>query len=70
MKNYISVNTKYFKSNQISKIANHNSRISDIDYLLNEEHQKYKNTNFVFGDGGSVVLDEDSKLGGGMTPKI
>lgn len=66
MKKFVSVNAKYFKASQSTKISKHNSRVSDIDYLLDEEDCKYKNTSTVFDDenGGSVNLEEGAGLGG------
>ena len=69
MKNFISVNAKYYKSSQISKISNHNSRESKIDYLLNEKDRKYDNKEIIYNSnsknssGGGINLDE-SNLGG------
>ena len=48
MKNYISVNAKYYKSNQITRISEHNSRESNIDYLLDEKDIEYKNQDIVY----------------------
>ncbi|MEA3498765.1 MAG: hypothetical protein U9R16_06895 [Campylobacterota bacterium] len=45
MTNYISVNAKYYKANQSSKLSEHNNRESNIDYLLDEEYIKYQNKN-------------------------
>lgn len=69
MKNFISVNAKYYKSSQISKISNHNSRESKIDYLLDEKDRKYDNKEIIYNSksitptGGGINLDE-SNLGG------
>ena len=68
-KNYVSVNTKYFKASAIQKIAEHNNRISDIDYLLDEKYHQFENTNYIFKDsscenvGGAIALDEDGSSG-------
>lgn len=68
-KNYVSVNSKYFKASAIEKIAEHNNRISGIDYLLDEKYHQFENTNYIFKDsssenvGGAVALDEDGSSG-------
>ena len=68
MKNYISVNAKYSKASSISKISEHNSRDSEIDYLLDDKDIQYQNQNKVYSNnentGGSVNLDESGDLGG------
>ncbi len=47
MRNYISVNAKYYKMGEIDRISNHNFRQSKIDYLLPKEQIKFKNKNIV-----------------------
>ncbi|WP_419774465.1 hypothetical protein [Halarcobacter sp.] len=68
MKDFISVNAKYYKSSNIEKCSNHNTRASEVDYLLDDKNIKYENTSKLYAnDSGAakVSLDEnDSKLGG------
>ena len=58
MRNYISANAKYYKLHRIRNIKNHNLRISDIDYLLANEHIKYNNDNYVYGADMEDVVDK------------
>lgn len=55
MKNYISVNAKYFKASQIHKIYNHNQRVSNIDYLLKDNDKKYKNLTYSTNESFNLV---------------
>lgn len=69
MKDFISVNAKYYKSANIEHTSNHNTRASEIDYLLDDKNIKYENTSKLYSenDFGSakVNLEEnDKKLGG------
>lgn len=69
MKDFISVNAKYYKSSNIEHTSNHNTRASEIDYLLDDKNIKYENTSKLYAsnDSGSakVNLEEnDAKLGG------
>lgn len=50
MRNYISVNAKYYKMSEIDRISNHNFRQSKIDYLLPKEQIKFQNQNIVFNE--------------------
>lgn len=50
MRNYISVNAKYYKMGEIDRISNHNFRQSKIDYLLPKEQIKFENKNIVFDE--------------------
>ena len=50
MRNYISVNAKYYKMSEIDRISNHNFRQSKIDYLLPPEQIKFENKNMVFDE--------------------
>ena len=43
MRNYISVNAKYYKMGEIDRISNHNFRQSKVDYLLPKEQIKFQN---------------------------
>jgi len=48
LKNYISVNAKYYKKHRALKIQEHNNRISAIDYLLPKtEYKNITDTNLV-----------------------
>ena len=49
MKNFTSVNAKYYQSNELIRIINHNLRSEEIDYLLDKEYIKWENKNFLFG---------------------
>ncbi|RXJ87480.1 hypothetical protein [Arcobacter sp. CECT 8985] len=69
MKDFISVNAKYYKSANIEHTSNHNTRASEIDYLLDDKNIKYENTSKLYTSNDSnsqkVNLDEnDAKLGG------
>ena len=46
LRNYISVNAKYYKASHISKIYKHNQRLAHIDYLLNDKDKKFTNLNY------------------------
>ena len=50
MRNYISVNAKYYKMGEIDRISNHNFRQSKIDYLLPPDQVKFKNQNIIFDE--------------------
>ena len=50
MRNYISVNAKYYKMGEINRISNHNFRQTKVDYLLPKEQIKFKNQNIVFNE--------------------
>ncbi|WP_122892837.1 coiled-coil domain-containing protein [Arcobacter peruensis] len=66
MRNFVSVNTLYYKTNRsennnyINTINNHNSRISDVDYLLDEKDRKYENQEIVYDNPATVPEDSDS----------
>lgn len=69
MKDFISVNAKYYKSENIEKCSNHNTRASEVDYLLDDKNIKYENTSKLYAANDSssqkVSLEEnDKKLGG------
>lgn len=69
MKDFISVNAKYYKSANIEHTSNHNTRASEIDYLLDDKNIKYENTSKLYSENGTgaakVSLEEnDAKLGG------
>lgn len=49
MRNYISVNAKYYKATEVSKRAKHNDRSAKIDYLLPLENRKFNNIENNFG---------------------
>ena len=49
MKNYTSVNAKYYQSSELIRIINHNLRSEEIEYLLDKEYIKWENKNFLFG---------------------
>lgn len=49
MRNYISVNAKYYTAKQVSKRAEHNNRSAKIDYLLPLEERKFNNIENNFG---------------------
>ena len=49
MKNYTSVNAKYYQSSELIRIINHNVRSEEIEYLLDQEYIKWENKNFLFG---------------------
>lgn len=49
MRNYISVNAKYYTSKQVSKRAEHNNREAKIDYLLPSENRIFQNIENNFG---------------------
>ena len=49
MRNYISVNAKYYKATEVSKRAKHNDRSAKIDYLLPPEERKFNNIENNFG---------------------
>lgn len=49
MRNYISVNAKYYKATEVSKRAKHNDRSAKIDYLLPIENRKFNNIENNFG---------------------
>lgn len=49
MRNYISVNAKYYTAKQVSKRAEHNNREAKIDYLLPRENRKFNNIENNFG---------------------
>lgn len=49
MRNYISVNAKYYKATEVSKRAKHNDRSAKIDYLLPLEERKFNNIENNFG---------------------
>ena len=72
MRNYIAVNSKYFKSNKIYKIHNHNLRISDIKYLLDKKYHIYKNTSYVFNneDKDINIIDKFKQLQQEKTKKL
>lgn len=70
MRNYIAIVNKYFKSNKIHKIKNHNLRISDVDYLLDEKYHIYKNTSYVFDDRDINIVDKFKQLQKEKTKKL
>lgn len=49
MRNYISVNAKYYTAKQVSKRAEHNNRAAKIDYLLPSENRIFQNIENNFG---------------------
>lgn len=59
MRNYISVNAKYYKASHISKIYKHNQRKAYIDYLLNEEDRVFKND--TYSTNKNLTLEEHFK---------
>ena len=61
MRNYISVNAKYYKMGEIDRISNHNFRQSKIDYLLPPEQIKFENKNMVF-DENFKAINQDLTL--------
>ena len=48
MRNYISVNAKYYKKVEIDRISSHNFRQSKIDYLLDKTHVKFQNQHIIY----------------------
>lgn len=63
MRNYISVNAKYYKAKEINRIINHNLRIDDIEYLLKKEDIKFENNNIIYGSDLYTVGEyENEKL--------
>lgn len=54
MRNYISVNAKYYKMGEIDRISNHNFRQSKVDYLLPKEQIKFQNQNLIFDENFNV----------------
>ncbi|RLA77682.1 MAG: hypothetical protein DRG78_16850 [Epsilonproteobacteria bacterium] len=58
MKNYTSVNAKYYKSSEIYRIYKHNFERLNIDYLLNNEDIKYQNQNDQKGMNLKNVLND------------
>ncbi len=61
MRNYISVNAKYYKMGEIDRISSHNFRQSKIDYLLPQEQVKFENKNIVF-DENFKAINQDLTL--------
>ena len=55
MRKFISVNAKYYKASQITKINNHNTRTSNIDYLLKDNDCNYKNLNYSINPRNTLV---------------
>ena len=49
MRNYISVNAKYYKATEVSKRAKHNDRSAKIDYLLPSENRIFQNIENNYG---------------------
>lgn len=54
MKNNISVNAKYYKSNEISRIEHHNIHRKNVDYLLENKDITYKNKNIIYGSSNTL----------------
>lgn len=52
MRNYISVNAKYYKAKELGRIIEHNFRIEKPDYLLSEESIKGENLDMIFNKDG------------------
>ena len=48
MKNFISINAKHYKKNEIKRIINHNVRLEEPTYILDKEHIKYKNVDIIY----------------------
>ena len=64
MKNYTSVNAKYYQSNELIRIINHNLRSEEIEYLLDKEYIKWENKNFLFGlenNSNNIDLNDITK---------
>ncbi|QOG11427.1 coiled-coil domain-containing protein [Arcobacter sp. FWKO B] len=55
MKNYISVNAKYYTSERISRIARHNYRLSNIDYLLEKGEELGKNIDIIYSRSSTQI---------------
>ena len=54
MRNYISVNAKYYTAKQVSKRAEHNNRAAKIDYLLPPENIIFQNIESSFGQSSMI----------------
>ncbi len=52
MRNYISVNAKYYKAKELGRIIRHNFRLEKPDYLLSEESIKGENLDMIFNKDG------------------
>ena len=48
MRNYISVNAKYYKKVEIDRISSHNFRQSRIDYLLDKKYVRFENQHIIY----------------------
>ena len=64
MRNYISVNAKYYKKAEINRIASHNFRLSKIDYLLENNHIKFENKNVIFQENFNEAMHNLSNVDG------
>ncbi len=58
MRNYISVNAKYYKMGEIDRISSHNFRQIKVDYLLPKEQIKFKNQNIIFDENFNVSKED------------
>ena len=54
MRNYISVNAKYYKMGEIDRISNHNFRQTKVDYLLPKEQIKFQIQNLIFDENLNI----------------
>lgn len=59
MRNYISVNAKYYKATEVSKRAKHNDRSAKIDYLLPSENRIFQN---IENNYGQFTMSEKFEL--------
>lgn len=57
MKNFISINAKHYKKNEIKRIINHNVRLEEPTYLLDREHIKYKNVDIIYQNKRANAYD-------------
>ncbi len=60
MRNYISVNAKYYKKVEIDRISSHNFRQSRIDYLLDKKYVRFENQHIIYHENMQEDKDKFS----------
>lgn len=61
MRNYVSVNAKYYKMSEIDRISRHNSRLDNPSYQLEQKYIKYANKDIIYNKDLDRTIDNLTK---------
>ena len=61
MRNYVSVNAKYYKMSEIDRISRHNFRLDNPSYQLEQKYIKYANKDIIYNKDLDRTIDNLTK---------